>query len=434
MTASAAVVRPGRGLILVEPGTRDRSVRRRIAVAWGLLMLNAIGYTGLLVHIPSVIGKAVTQGALPIAVIIALTVNRKVVIRPNVFLCLVSLLAFEAVMTALQPQFLSTVYRTFRFAEFVFALWLLSPWWGRRDLLLIRCHLACLGILLGSVILGIPASPGAAIGGGRLAGVLWSIPPTQVAHYAAVTVGLVVVLWLCGQMRGKVTLAIVVVTVPILLLTHTRTAVVGMVAALLIAGMSLIVARARARRLFAVCGVVATIAILTLSGFITTWAARGEGSHELADLTGRTLVWNQLLAFPRDRFQEIFGFGLSNGSFNGLSIDSTWFSTYQERGLSGVLLCAVILLFLLVSAYFQPRGVQRALALFLVTYCLVASFTEDGFTDATPYLLELTLAASLLVHSAAAERRASAAARPPDWELERQSRNGQLPEPVLAAD
>jgi hypothetical protein len=32
----------------------------------------------------------------------------------------------------------------------------------------------------------------------------------------------------------------------------------------------------------------------------------------------------------------------------------------------------------------------------------VASFTEDGFTDATTYLLELTLAASLLVSSAAA--------------------------------
>jgi hypothetical protein len=63
--------------------------------------------------------------------------------------------------------------------------------------------------------------------------------------------------------------------------------------------------------------------------------------------------------------------------------------------------CAVILLFLLVKAYFQPRGLERALALFLVVYCLVASFTEVGFTDASPYLLDLFLAASLLVPSAA---------------------------------
>jgi hypothetical protein len=56
-----------------------------------------------------------------------------------------------------------------------------------------------------------------------------------------------------------------------------------------------------------------------------------------------------------------------------------------------------MLFFVIVAAYFQPRGTQRALALFLATYCLVASFTEVGFTDVTPYLLELTLAASLLV-------------------------------------
>ena len=140
-----------------------------------------------------------------------------------------------------------------------------------------------------------------------------------------------------------------------------------------------------------------SIAIMALSSFVTTWLARGQGTAQLTDLTGRTKVWRPLLAFPRDRFQEIFGFGLSNSSFNGLPIDSNWLASYEEQGLFGVVVCAAILLFLLVAAYFQPRGVQRALALFLVTYCLVASFTEVGFTDASMYLLELTLAASLLV-------------------------------------
>jgi hypothetical protein len=40
---------------------------------------------------------------------------------------------------------------------------------------------------------------------------------------------------------------------------------------------------------------------------------------------------------------------------------------------------------------------ERALALFLVVYCLVASFTETSITDVSPYLLEVTLAASMLV-------------------------------------
>ena len=90
---------------------------------------------------------------------------------------------------------------------------------------------------------------------------------------------------------------------------------------------------------------------------------------------------------------------MGNATFGGLPIDSNWFASYQEVGLFGVVVCAAIIIFLFVTAYFQPRGLQRALALFLITYCFVASFTEIGFTDITPYLLDLTVAASLLVPS-----------------------------------
>jgi hypothetical protein len=402
---SVAALGPSRGLPLLAPAAaRERWVRHRVGAVWGLLVLNAIGYTGLLVHIPSVVGKAITQGALPLALIVALTVNRRVIVRPNVFLCLVSLLVIEAILTSLQPQYFGTLYRTFRFAEFVAALWLLSPWWGRRDLLLVRCHLASLSVILGSVLLGLLVAPGHALAEGRLSGALWSIPPTQVAHYAAVTTGLVVVLWLCRLLRGRVTLLVVIAAGIILLLTHTRTALVGLVAGILVAGLSLIVAKARVRKFFAAASVVVAIAIMTLSGVITTWLARGEGGKQLTELTGRTKVWGPLLALPRDKFQEIFGFGLSNNSFNGLPIDSNWLATYNDQGLFGVALWVTMLLFLFVTAYFQQRGAQRALALFLVTYCLVASFTETGLSQPSAYLLELTLAASLLVPPLAGRR------------------------------
>jgi hypothetical protein len=48
----------------------------------------------------------------------------------------------------------------------------------------------------------------------------------------------------------------------------------------------------------------------------------------------------------------------------------------------------------------------------LITYCFVASFTEIGFTDITPYLLDLTVAASLLAPSVATggQNKGSAAA------------------------
>ena len=113
---------------------RERSITRRVGIAWALLILNALTYYGTLVHVPSAVGKLITQGALQAALLVALTVSIRVAVRPNVFLCLVSLLVLEALIACMQPQHFGTVYRTFRLAEFVAALWLLSPWWGRRDL------------------------------------------------------------------------------------------------------------------------------------------------------------------------------------------------------------------------------------------------------------------------------------------------------------
>jgi hypothetical protein len=398
-----------RAMALAARGTvagSERSVRRRLATAWGLLVLNVMGYTGLIVHVPSAVGKSVTQGSVTLAVLVLLSVNRRIIVRPNLFLGLVTLLPLEAVVTALDPQFFRTVYRTFRLAEFVFALWLLSPWWGRRDLLLARYQLVAYGVVIGSVVLGLVAAPGKAIQAGRLYGAIWVIPPTQVAHYAAVVTGLAAVLWACGRLQGRLTLGIVAVCGGVLVLTHTRTALVALVAGIAMAGISLFRSSVRVRRTFAVALVAAGVVAVGAAGFIAAWLARGESTAGLSDLTGRTAVWGPVLAFPRSHFQEIFGFGLSNSSFNGLAIDSNWLSSYQEQGLFGVTVCALILLVLLFMAFSRPAGPQRALALFLITYCLVASITEDGFTDATPYLLDLAVAASLLiapVSAAAAE-------------------------------
>jgi hypothetical protein len=403
VTLSTAVLRARHKPLRAGAGNgelaRERAINHRVSQVWGLLVLNALTfYPGIsFLHIPSAVGKLITQGALPLALVLALTVNRKMVIRPNVFLTLVSLIVVEALMTTLQPQHLGTVYRTFRLAEFIVTLWLLTPWWGRRDLLLLRSHLIYLSALLATVFLGLIVAPGHARAGGRLSGVIWPVPATEVGHYAAMVFGLVVVMWFCGLASGRVTLFAVVFAGAILVLSHTRTALVAAVAAILVAGLSLIVAKRRVRKLFAVVSAFAVFAIVTLSSFITTWLARGEGTKELFNLTGRTATWSLVVTYPRNLFQVIFGFGLSNSSFNGLPIDSNWLASYDEQGLFGVIICVIILLFLFIMAYFQPRSPRRALALFLVTYCLIASFTETGFTDVSAYMLELTLCASLLV-------------------------------------
>jgi hypothetical protein len=144
MTYSRVAFRPGQGVRLLsqaQAGERlERSVRVRVGIAWGLLFFNTLTFYPhtSFIPIPATIGKAIAQAALPAALLVALSVNPKVIVRPNVLLCLVSLLVVGAVLPMLQPQSFGIVYRTFRMAGFVAGLWLLTPWWGRRDLLLVR--------------------------------------------------------------------------------------------------------------------------------------------------------------------------------------------------------------------------------------------------------------------------------------------------------
>jgi hypothetical protein len=408
MSTSVATFTSRTGAPRVEASAqkRDRWVRRRVGITWGLLSLNVLTFfprtwsgMPLVIPIPSSVGKMITQGALPLALLMALTVNRRIAIRPNVFLCLLSLLVIEALIVDLEAHHFGTVYRACRFAGFVATLWLLTPWWGRRDLLLVRCHLVVLSAVLGSVIVGALVAPTDAFGGHRLGGALWPFPPTDVAHFAAVTIGLFVVLWLSSLVSGRITLAVVAVAGTILLLTHTRTAIVAMIAGILVAGLSLFSAKAKVRKIVAAAPVLLSFATLALSGFLTSWLARGESTQQLVSLTGRTTVWAAVVSAPRTEFQVLFGSGLSNLSFNGLSIDSSWLGAYTDLGLCGVIICAAAVLFPLVSAYFQSGGAKRALGLFLVTYCLLSSFTETGLSDASFYMLELALGASLLVPS-----------------------------------
>jgi hypothetical protein len=404
MSPPAAVLRRPRlirrpGAPLSQAEAWDRLVRRRVNIAWGLLYLNTMTYVAgtSVVPLPSKVGKGIAQLALPLAILVLLTINPKVRLRPNVFLCLFCLLLLDTVITSVNGHHFGTVFRTFRLAEFVAALWLLTPWWGRRDMLILRCHLRWLYVALGSVILGLLISPHRAFSfDGRLTGAIWPMLPTQIAQYAAVAAGLTIVLWLARLLSGRITIVGSAFAIVVLLLAHTRTALAALIAGVLVAGLSLFTMNSRVRKFFATGAVALSVAAVTVAGVIINWLARGENAQGLATLTGRTNFWALVLNTPRTKFQEIFGFGLSSASVNGLPIDSNWLSSYMQEGLFGVVVCAVILLWLFVHAFFRPTDVRRALALFLLTYCLVASFTEDAFTDVSTYLLNLTVAASLL--------------------------------------
>lgn len=387
----------------LQAGVRDLPERRlwRVRLAWALLLMNVLTFYGqaaMLVPIPGTVGSAITQSSLLCALLVALSVNRPVRVRPTIFLLLLGLLPVQAMLISARAEFvLGAVFRSGRLALFVVVLWLLTPWWDRRDMLLVKTHLAALWVVLGTVLLGLALSPGLAMTDGRLAGVVWPIPWTQVGHYAAVAAGLSMILWLTGLLRRSVALIAVVVGVGMLLLSHTRTALVALVAGMLVAALSLFLARARVRRAFGVGIAVLSIGAVTASSAVVTWLARGQDAGQVGQLTGRTKVWDAVLAAPRTPFEVVFGTGLSDKSFNGLPIDSNWLATYNDLGLSGAVVDGLLVLFVIVVALFRPPDTRRAIALFIAAYCLVASFTETSLSDATTYVLELTLAASLVI-------------------------------------
>ena len=90
-----------------------------------------------------------TQGALFVALVLALTINPRMRIRPNWFLGLYTVLAISSLMMSVRLVGLGTEYRSFRLIVFLFVLWLLTPWWGRRDLLVLRSQMWFILLILG---------------------------------------------------------------------------------------------------------------------------------------------------------------------------------------------------------------------------------------------------------------------------------------------
>jgi len=373
---------------------------RHARFIWALLIVNGLTFAGMptLVPMPSGVLQLVTQGALALAFVWVLLVNRDRLVRPNLCLGLYSVLALSTLVTSVRINAgIGSLVRDVRLAAFLAVLWLLTPLWGRRDMLLARWHVRCLAVICGTVVVGLIISPGGAFLDGRLYNRIWPMPSPQVAHYAAVLTGMVIVAWFSGLIKTRPALATAAAGFVIVLLTHTRTATIGLLAGVTAAMLSLLVVRRRARRALVVLVVVAGLAAVPFAGLVSTWFDRGQSSEELSGLTGRAKVWDQILDEHRSNLDQWLGSGLSNKSFNGLPIDNSWLTVYQEQGLIGDLIVLAILVVLLVTSLIRPRGPASALALFLVVYCAIASYTETGLGDASPYILDLAVAASLLM-------------------------------------
>ncbi|MEU1271735.1 O-antigen ligase domain-containing protein [Streptomyces sp. NPDC005799] len=378
-----------------------------IGTVWGLLILNTLGSAGAktIIPLPRSLIQMVTMGALVAAFVLALLVNPRVRIRPSAYVFVLTLLLATSVISSahLESGF-GALFRCFRLTLFVGTLWLLTRWWD-DGMTLVRHHIRMYFAVLASVAAGLVVSPGAALPdlyGGRLVGALWPLTPPQIGQYAAVIIGLTVLLLMGGRTDRKSAALVIVPSLILLGLTHTRTATLGLLVGLALAIGSLLLTSTAARRFFSWAVVIATVAAVGFASLLQTWFLRGQSKENFSSLTGRAKVWDALLAAPRTTGEQLFGVGLGDKSFGGLPIDDSWLAVYNEQGLIGVGLVAVFLVVLGGVALLRPPSLQRACAIFLISYCALASYTEAGLGDASPYLLHLALAASLLMTPAEA--------------------------------
>jgi len=392
---------------MLDPAVRPEaairpSTPKAVGIVWALLIINTLGSAGAktVIPLPRSVSQLITMGALGAAFVIALALNSRVRVKPSAYLFLLTLLLVLSVLASLNLEGgLGALFRCFRFGLFLSTLWLLTRWWnGGLDL--VRQHIRTYSAVLVTVVIGLALSPGNAMPfeyGGRLTGVVWPLTPPQVGQYAAIVIGLTILLWLGGRLDRRNALVVIVPALGILLLTHTRTATLGLVAGTVVALMSQWMSSARARKVFTGLVLGGVFFVVALGGLLQAWFLRGQTEENFSSLTGRAKVWDALLGAPRTTLEYLFGVGLTDKSYDGLPIDSSWLAVYHEQGFVGIAIVAAFLLVLIVVAVLRPPSVARACAIFLITYCLSASYTEAGFGDASPYLLHLALAASLLV-------------------------------------
>ena len=383
----------------VDDGFLGQRAPRLLGAVWALLVINTLGSQGAdtIIPIPKGIAQIITMGAVAGAFVLALLINPRVQLRPSAYLLLLSLLLAVSIVSSLRLESgYGALFRCFRFTLFVATLWLITRWW-HDWLTLVRHHVRALAAVLGTVLLGLVIAPGTArpdVYGGRIVGAIWPLTPPQIGQYAATLTGLVVLLWLGDRTTRRSMLLLGGVSVGLLLLSHTRTAVVGLLAGLVVALVSLVSTSERARKVFTRAALVVGVGAVVAGPAVQAWFRRGQ--DDLSSLTGREKVWDALLAAPRTLGEKFFGVGLTNKSFDGLPIDSSWLAVYHEQGYLGIALVAAFLATLLAVAALRPPSLMRACALFLVVYCVVASYTEAGLGDASPYLLNLFVAAALL--------------------------------------
>ena len=380
-------------------GGLTRHDEKRVTLVWLLLFASGLSYSadvGLAAGIPLRFEQLGTALALGAAFFFALNFNRRIRLTGSWPVWLYAVLPVIALFAPLAGA--GGVGTLFRAARFLFALLimaLLAPAWRTDPWVLANAHARALRLAIAAALLSLAVGMGFDREG-RLIAQLPALRAPQVGQFAALLIGISAVQGMTRAPRlPRIGLWIFLATVA-LVLSKTRTATVALCVAFVVTLIFLLVSHSRARRVFATVLLVGPLVYLVMQPAIRAWFERDQSSELLTTLTGRTKAWALVYSFPRTGFQELFGIGYGDKSIFGLPIDNGYLAAYQETGKVGLVAVCVIMLILLLRALAYPRTANRALAIFLIVYVAVASYTETGIGDMSAYVMHLVVAGAMI--------------------------------------
>ena len=116
-----------------------------------------------------------------------------------------------------------------------------------------------------------------------------------------------VVLWFGGAVRNRCSLSDASGgRSEAIIGAHTRTALLGMIIGLAVAGASMFLGHARVRRTSALLAVVTMTGAALFAPIIVTWLWRGQTMDDAVQLTGRTKVWSEIVGIRRPWVESLW--------------------------------------------------------------------------------------------------------------------------------
>ena len=302
--------------------------------------------------------------------------------------------SYVVIFSVLQPNAVESAFRGTRLLLGLLVPVMLWPVVRGRPRLMIYACTAAYGGLALTVLAGAALSPeqawqeGKPFQSARLVGAFLPMMAPRVGEIGAILVGLTVILWTQRKLHLVLLLAAVSVGTGLIVFSHTRTAALALVLALLAAFLTCLGSPGGRRGL--VLMISASAAVLPFMPTVIAWALRGQETEQLQNLTGRTTAWDFILSQPYDPLLFWFGHGLGDkrivlrrgqGDINVVPIDNSWLDAFWETGAIGTILVALAVLAALLYSLTTPGLAARAFAVFLMSYVMVSSVSESGLCD-----------------------------------------------------